>query len=93
MKFLEAALILLVILIFVVTAPVLLWILKLLLAIGLISLAVSAWKEDKIFNAVIFLILGLAFQPIVPLGFGEIVWTVLKIALILWLLSLIFAKN
>ncbi len=93
MKIFQALLILALVLMFFSMAPIVLWILKLFLAIGFIAIAVDAYKENKTGKAIIFAILAILFQPVLNIGLGKAIWYTLQIALIIWLLTLIFQKQ
>ena len=90
MRLLEAFLALLLILMFFSLMPVALWILKLVLALGFLLIAYDAYKEERIFKAIIFLILAIVFQPIVAIPLGKAIWYVIQLAVLLWLIGLIF---
>jgi len=93
MRLINALMILIIILLFFQLAPVLIWILKLLLALGFISLAYDEYKHDHIGWTIFYGILALVFQPLVPLGLGQAILTVIKILVLLWLVKLIFGKE
>ena len=90
MRLLEAFLALLLILMFFSLMPVALWILKLVLALGFLLIAYDAYKEGKGFKAAIFLVLAIVFQPIVAIPLGKAIWYVIQLAVLLWLIGLIF---
>ncbi len=93
MKFIHALMILIIILLFFQLTSVFIWILKLLLALGFISMAYDEYKHDHIGWAIVYAILALVFQPLVPVGLGQVIWTVIKILVLLWLVKLIFGKE
>ena len=93
MKLIQGFLILLLILLFFKLAPVIIWILKLLLAIGFISLAYKEFNRNKFFLAFLYLLLALLFQPLINLGFGRVIWFTLELFVIVLLLILIFDKQ
>ena len=93
MKIIQALLILLLVLLFFNLAPLIIWILRLIIALGFISLAYERYKYDRIGATIIFVILALIFQPIVALHLGKILWTLLQIGVLVWLIMLIFGKE
>ncbi len=89
----EGLLILVLILMFFSLAPVILWILKLILALGFLGIAYDAIKQERWGKAIIFILLAILFQPIMDVGFGKAVWYVIQLAVIVWLLTLIFKED
>ncbi len=89
-RILEAFLALLLILMFFSLMPIVLWILKLVLAIGFLLIAYDAFKQDKIFKSIIFLLLAIVFQPIIAVPLGKAVWYTLQLIVLIWLIGLIF---
>ena len=93
MRLIQAFMILLLVLLFFQLTPLILWILKLLLALGFLSLAYDSYKEDRPGMAVLYVFLALLFQPLVNIGLGRALWSLVQIIILVWLLSLIFRKD
>ncbi len=93
MRLIQALMVLVLILLFFQLAPIIIWILKLVLAIGFLSLAYERYKFERYGAAIIYLILALLFQPILYIGMSKIIWTIIQVIVLLWLINLIFGQE
>ncbi len=92
-KLVELLLILVLVLMFFSFAPIIVWILKLILALAFIGIAYDDYKEEKYFKAIIYLLLAILFQPILYIPLGKAIWYVIQVAVIIWLLTVIFKED
>ena len=93
MKIIQALMILVLVLLFFNLAPLIIWILKLVLALGFFSLAYERFQAERFGAATVYLILGLMFLPFIHLGLGLIIWRIIQVVVLLWLIMLIFGKE